>query len=66
MNELGCLPETPTFRKSVGEVPPSPKRSLAPLVDNLPRFVDEDPKSGMLASSGMDTIAFDSPANLLS
>jgi hypothetical protein len=47
-------------------VPPITKESLASLADSLPRFGDMDPKSDMLASSGEDTIAFDSPENLSS
>jgi hypothetical protein len=66
MNRLGRSPKSPTSQKLVGEVPPCPKKSLASLVDNLPRFVDKDPKLGTLASSGNDTIAFNSPENLLS
>jgi hypothetical protein len=66
MNQLSCLLGTVTFQKLVVEVPPSPKKLLASSVDSSPRFVNTDPKSGMLASSGEDTITFDSPENLLS
>jgi hypothetical protein len=68
MNQLGHLPETPTFQKSVGEVPPppSPKESLASSVDSFPRFGDMDPKSGMSASSEEDTTTFGFSEILLS
>jgi hypothetical protein len=64
MNQLDRSLGIPAFRKPVGEVPPSPKESLTSLADSLPRFGDMDPKSDMLASSGEDAIAFDSPENL--
>jgi hypothetical protein len=65
-NQLDHLSGTPTSQKPVGEVPPNPNKLLASSVDGSPRFVDTDHKSGMLASSGEDTIAFDSLENLLS
>jgi hypothetical protein len=45
---------------------PSPKESSASSADSLPRFGNMDAKPDMLASLGEDTIAFDSPVDLLS
>jgi hypothetical protein len=44
---------------------PSPKKPLASLTDNLPRSGDMDSRSGVLASSEEDTIAFGFLENLL-